>query len=278
MAEALDAVPAGGTLKFPVGSASVNDEVTISKDMTILGNGVIFSKGLVVTDAEVVVDNVALNVTGADTSDKATALKVSGTKPFTLKNSSVSGTTRTAVSILTSGEVTFEDNTFSAGSQNIYNMVEFSIGNARDISKVTFTDNVFNGTLKNNAVSFYNLVDGAEIDFVGNAFDSFDVANNPIRLSNPRNVNAVFNFKNNTYSFNSETPDSRGYTAFMLLQDYSKSDGQDFSKFTINFDNLVRGSKKLTEKGSGIDNVFYVYADGKGILDDGINDPVVSFK
>lgn len=261
-----------------MGSASVNDEVTISKDMTILGNGVIFSKGLVVTDAEVVVDNVALNVTGADTSDKATALKVSGTKPFTLKNSSVSGTTRTAVSILTSGEVTFEDNTFSAGSQNIYNMVEFSIGNARDISKVTFTDNVFNGTLKNNAVSFYNLVDGAEIDFVGNTFDSFDVANNPIRLSNPRNVNAVFNFKNNTYSFNSETPDSRGYTAFMLLQDYSKNDGQDFSKFTINFDNLVRGSKKLTEKGSGIDNVFYVYADGKGILDDGTNDPVVSFK
>ena len=53
---------------------------------------------------------------------------------------------------------------------------------------------------------------------------------------------------------------------------------QDFTKFTINFKNLKRGSKKLLEKGSGIDNVYYVYSDKEGILADGVNDPVVTFE
>ena len=114
---------------------------------------------------------------------------------------------------------------------------------------------------------------------MGNVFEDIDVSNNPIRLSNPKNVSTTFNFKDTTYSFNSDTPNADGYTAFMLLQDYSKAGSkQDFSKFTINFDNLVRGSKKLMEKGEGMDKVYYVYADTQGILADGVNDPVVNFK
>lgn len=232
-----------------------------------------------VSDAAVTFDNVKLVATGADVNDKTLALKVNGTKPFTLKNSEISGTARTALSIMTSGKIVFENNVFDAGNKNIYNMVEFSISNARDITDVTFKNNTFKGKLKNNGVSLYNLAEGATVNFVGNVFEDIDVSNNPIRLSNPKNVSATFSFKDTTYSFNSDTPNADGYTAFMLLQDYSKSGGkQDFSKFTINFDNLVRGSKKLMEKGEGMDKVYYVYADTQGILADGVNDPVVNFK
>ena len=245
--------------------------------MTIKGNGVKFEKSIVVNDADVTIDNVVLTAPGASASDKAIVLKVSGTKPFTLKNSVVNGTTRTAVNIMTSGEITIENNTFDAGSKNIYNMIEFSISNARDIEKAVIKNNTFIGELKNNGICFYNLVDGAQIDIVGNTFDNVNVDNNLVRLSNPKNVSATFNIKDNTYTFSSETPNADGFTAFMLLEDYSKKDDkQDFTKFNITFSNLKRGTKKLMEKGSGIDNVWYVYDDDAGIVTD--NDPVVTFQ
>lgn len=280
ISEAIANVPAGGTLFVPAGTASIEEPVTFSSDITVKGNGVAFEKPVVVQDAAVTFDNVKLTAAGTDANDKtAMAIKVSGTKPFTLKNSEISGTSRTALSVMTSDKIVFENNVFDAGDKNIYNMVEFSISNARDITDVTFKNNTFKGKLKNNGVSLYNLAEGATVNFVGNVFEDIDVNNNPIRLSNPKNVSATFNFKDNTYSFNSDTPSADGYTAFMLLQDYSKAGStQDFSKFTINFDNLVRGTKKLTEKGEGIDKVYYVYADTQGILADGVNDPVVNFK
>ena len=245
--------------------------------MKIKGNGTVFSKGIVVNDADVTIDNVVLTAPGASASDKAIVLKVSGTKPFVLKNSTVNGTCRTAVNIMTSGDITIENNTFDAGSKNIYNMIEFSINNARSIEKAIIKNNKFIGELKNNGICFYNLVDGAQIDIVGNIFDNVNVDNNLVRLSNPKNVSATFNIKDNTYSFSSETPNADGFTAFMLLEDYAKKDEkQDFTKFNVNFTNLKRGSKKLMEKGTGIDNVWYVYDDDKGIVID--NDPVVTFQ
>lgn len=64
----------------------------------------------------------------------------------------------------------------------------------------------------------------------------------------------------------------------MLLQDYSTGENkQDFSKFTINFTNLKRGDTKLVANGEGLDRVYYVYDDQDGILDAGVNDPVVNF-
>lgn len=252
--------------------------MTVDKDMKIFGNGVVIEKLLTVNDAEVVLNNVVLSAPGTSATDKMPVLKVSGTKPFTMKNSTVNGSARTAVNIMTSGEVTIEDNIFDAGDKNIYNMVEFSISNARDITKAVIKNNTFKGTLKNNGICFYNLAEGAQIDIVGNEFKDIDVNNNPVRLSNPKNVSATFNIKDNTYNYTSETPSADGYTGFMLLQDYSKDMVQDFSKFNITFDNLKRGSKHLMEKGSGIDNVYYVYDDQKGILTDGSNDPTVSFK
>lgn len=278
IADALDAVPENGTVVFSTDS-TVNEELAITKPVTIDGNGASFNKTITVSNAEVTIKNAKLIATARSNKTVMPAIKITGSKPFTLTDCQVSGTTRNAVNISTSGKVIVSDNTFEAGDNSIYNAIEFSISNAPDITDVTIENNTFNGTLGNNGISFYNIADNAHITIKNNTFNDISVNNNPIRLSNAKNNSAVFDIIDNTYNFTSEEPSADGYTGFMLLQDYSKTDQkQDFTKFTINFKNLKRGSKKLLEKGSGIDNVYYVYSDKEGILADGVNDPVVTFE
>lgn len=278
IAEAIEAVPENGTVIFPEGQA-IEEEVSVTKPITIDGNGASFNKTITVSNAEVTIKNAKLIATARSNKTVTPAIKITGSKPFTLTNCQVSGTTRNAVNVSTSGKVIVSDNTFEAGDNSIYNAIEFSISNAPDITDVIIENNTFKGTLGNNGISFYNIADNAHITIKNNTFNDISVNNNPIRLSNAKNNSAVFNIVDNTYNFTSEEPSADGYTGFMLLQDYSKTDQkQDFTKFTINFKNLKRGSKKLLEKGSGIDNVYYVYSDKEGILADGVNDPVVTFE
>lgn len=278
IADALDAVPENGTVVFSTDS-TVNEELAITKPVTVDGNGASFNKTITVSNAEVTIKNAKLIATARSNKTVTPAIKITGSKPFTLIDCQVSGTTRNAVNISTSGKVIVSDNTFEAGDNSIYNAIEFSISNTPDITDVTIENNTFNGTLGNNGISFYNIADNAHITIKNNTFNDISVNNNPIRLSNAKNNSAIFDIVDNTYNFTSEKPSADGYTGFMLLQDYSKTDQkQDFTKFTINFKNLKRGSKKLLEKGSGIDNVYYVYSDKEGILADGVNDPVVTFK
>lgn len=260
--------------------AAIDEEFAVSKSMKVIGNGAQFNKQVTVMDADIEFDNIVFVASGTDAQSKTPAIKVSGTSPFTMKNCEVKGAARTAVNIMTNGKIDIEGCTFDAGNQDIYNMIEFSINNARDIEEVVIKGNTFKGALKNNGICLYNLAEGAKIDISNNKFLDIDVSNNPIRLSNPKNVSATFNFENNVYTFSSDIPNAEGYTAFMLLQDYSKSGApiQDFSKFDIHFKNLRRGEKVLTEKGTGLDQVYYVYMDQKGILPDGENDPVVTFE
>lgn len=278
IADALDAVPENGTVVFSTDS-TVNEELAITKPVTVDGNGASFNKTITVSNAEVTIKNAKLIATARSNKTVTPAIKITGSKPFTLTNCQVNGITRNAVNISTSGKVIVSDNTFEAGDNSIYNAIEFSISNAPDITDVTIENNTFNGTLGNNGISFYNIADNAHITIKNNTFNDISVNNNPIRLSNAKSNSAVFDIVDNTYNFTSEEPSADGYTGFMLLQDYSKTNQkQDFTKFTINFKNLKRGSKKLLEKGSGIDNVYYVYSDKEGILADGVNDPVVTFE
>lgn len=278
IADALDAVPENGTIVFSADSA-VNEELTITKPVVVDGNGASFNKTITVSDAEVTIKNAKLVATATSNKTVMPAIKITGSKPFTLTDCQVSGTTRNAVNISTSGKVDISNNKFEAGNKNIFNAIEFSISKAPDITDVIIENNTFNGVLGNNGISCYNIADNAHITIKGNTFNDISVDNNPIRLSNAKNNSAIFDIVDNTYNFTSDEPNADGYTGFMLLQDYSTTDQkQDFTKFTINFKNLKRGTKKLVEKGEGIDNVYYVYSDKeKGILANGVNDPVVTF-
>lgn len=259
---------------------SVDTATAISKSVTIAANGATFTAPITVTGGDVEINGANLIGSADSTAAKnnAPVVTVTGSDDFSLTDCIVSGTTRTGVSLGTTGRITVSGNTFNAGSKKIYNAIEFSIGDSgADISNAVIKNNTFTGTLGNNAISLYNVTDGAEISIESNNFEGIAVSNNCVRLSNPKNNSAVFNIIDNKYSYSSDTPGN--YTAFMLLQDYSKAgtDRQEFSKFTIHFKNLTRSGNKITTKGDGLDKAYYVYSDQSGILADGVNDPVVDF-
>lgn len=278
VADAIAAVPAGGTLKFAAGSAPIADALTVDKAMTIAANGAEFTKPITVQNAKVTVDGAVFNVQGTNSKDTTPAIKAVGSEPFTLTNSEIKGTSRNPILVKTSGAVKIEGNKFD-GAGNFYNVIEFSLSDDADITHAEIANNTFTG-MTNNCISIYNVADGAVVDVHDNKFENISVDVNPMRLSNPKNANATFNVENNTYTFNSETPNASGYTAFLLCQDYNKSGKrQEFSTYTVNFVNLMRGEKHLTEQGEGLDKVYYTYSDRtNGILNAGTNDPTVSFK
>lgn len=252
------------------------EPIVIDRPITLDANGATINATVTVNDIDATIKNANLVCFGSSASDKAPALNVTGTHNFTLSNSTLSGSARTGMNVKCGGNVVIEGCTFDGGDQAIYNAVEFSISNDVDVTNAVIRNNTFKGNLKNNAISMYNFADGAKVEISGNTFSGIDVNNNPIRLSNPKNASVEFNISNNTYTFSSSTASQ--YTGFMLLQDYAKEGAvQDFGKFKINFANLKRGSKKLVEKGTGLNRVYYVYDDQNGILADGVNDPVVTF-
>lgn len=279
LADAIADVVDGGTVSMSAGMV-VDSVTSISKSVKIKANGATFSAPVLVSGGDVEINGAKLVGSAATTAAKnnAPVVTVTGSGDFSLTDCSVSGTTRTGISLGTSGEITVSGNTFSVDPQkSIYNAIEFSIGDtAADITRATVKNNTFSGTFGNNLISLYNVSDGAEVSIVGNNFDNISVSNNCVRLSNPKNNTAVFNIVDNKYSFSSET--ATDYTAFMLLQDYAAAGAkQDFSKFAIHFKNLTRSNNKITAKGEGLDKAYYVYDDQDGVLADGVNDPVVDF-
>lgn len=59
IAEAIEAVPENGTVIFPEGQA-IEEEVSVTKPVTIDGNGASFNKTITVSNAEVTIKNANL--------------------------------------------------------------------------------------------------------------------------------------------------------------------------------------------------------------------------
>lgn len=173
-----------------------------------------------------------------------------------------SGTNHTAVSIPINGKVVFTGNTV----KNNYNGIEFGISGAGDLGDGTIIANNTFDTIGNNAISIYNIEDGATITIKNNVFKNA-VKNKSvfIRLSNPRNVSATFNIEGN----NIDTENSWN-KIIVLLEDYSAAGAgiQDFTKFTINFkDNTTNSDENKV-------NYTIVYDDQDKIIT--TNQPTVN--
>lgn len=179
---------------------------------------------------------------------------------------------RTFLSVKSKGQVVFENCTFEDKDGIIYNYIEFDISGTAPVSDVIIRNCNFTGKIKNNYISIYNMVEGANV-LIENC--TWDYCHNALRISNPDNVSATYTIKDCTYK---STLDD-DYAGFLLLQDYSKDSGlQDFTKISIKFINLigpdgnvVTGNEHGTAK-----QVYYVYDDQDGIITD-TNQPKVSF-
>lgn len=247
--------------------------LTISTNNAVLdGRGLTYTNGTItVTAANVTIQNLTFG-------DKA-ALVVNTTGEFTLTGCTFTPTTtyakgsnnqtltsvRTAVT-LNVGEAVVTNNTFNGVTNGYYNAIEFGInGDGNNLSHATITGNTFNSAIQNNYFNFYNMTEGATIDIESNHFLLANKGSNAIRISNFRNVSAVtFNVKDNEYSYENASAESI-YEGFILLQDYSKTDSQNFSGITININNLTSPSNAT--------QLFYVYDNQDGIIT--TNQPIV---
>lgn len=246
----------------------VNTEVNIDKTITLEGNGKSISGKVNITAPNVVINNVVLNYVG--TTDTGSAFTVTTEGNFTLTNSTIEPTVRTALSLKVGGKAVVTGNTINAQEQKIYNGIEFGISEEPSVaSGTTVSNNTFQGRFKNNCISFYNLQADAVIEINDN---TFGYIGNALRISNPKNVNATFNIARNRYTdtINGE------YAGYLICQDYSKDpEIQDFAKITVNFTDLMMGNQLMLSNGTGKNQIYYVYDDQEKIIT--TNQPKVNF-
>ena len=246
----------------------VNTDVNIDKTITLEGNGKSISGKVNITAPNVVINNVVLNYVG--TTDTGSAFIVTTEGNFTLTNSTIEPTVRTALSLKVGGKAVVTGNTINAQEQKIYNGIEFGISEEPSVaSGTTVSNNTFQGRFKNNCISFYNLQADAVIEINDN---TFGYIGNALRISNPKNVNATFNIARNRYTdtINGE------YAGYLICQDYSKDlEIQDFTKITVNFTDLMMGNQLMLSNGTGKNQIYYVYDDQEGIIT--TNQPKVNF-
>lgn len=189
---------------------------------------------------------------GATKKDKVYGLSIEGAEDVVVKNCLFDGTGYAGILNKGTGALTVEKTDFHCG--NLYNPIEG--GQASDNGNVTVTDCNFTGVPGNNFINFYQVAEGS-VHTIKNCTFAGATNNNIIRLSNKTSAGATFNIDDCSYKYVSGKADE--WTGFILCQDYTNKTGvlQDFSKYSININNLTR-----PEEGS----LVYVYEDGAGII------------
>lgn len=192
------------------------------------------------------------SATGASKKDKVYGLNISGAENISIKDCIFNGMGYSAILNNGTGTLTIEGTEFHCG--NIYNPIEGS--QTVDNGNVTIDSCIFTGTPANNFISFYRVAEGS-VHAIKNCKFAGTTNNNIVRLSNRNNAAAIFNIDDCSYEYVSGKVDE--YSGFILCQDYTNRNGvlQDFSKYTVNINNLTR-----PEEGS----LVYVYEDGVGII------------
>ena len=252
LAEKLNELADGSVITV---TGTVDTALTISKPVTI--------NNLTATAPVTIASNgVTLNAANIEyKASKTPALVVnSGVTDVTITNSAITAATgrtgsHTAVSLPVSGKVVFTGNTVT----NDYNGIEFGLnvptGDGTLIANNNFTN------IGNNAISIYQVEDGATVTVKNNTFTGKVGSFIPVRLSNSNNMSGKFVFANNTVD-----TDNSWENCFVMLEDYSREGAeiQDFTKYTLVFkDNKVGANCTYT----------VVYDDQDGIIT--TNQPIV---
>ena len=252
LAEKLNELADGSVITV---TGTVDTALTISKPVTI--------NNLTATAPVTIASNgVTLNAANIEyKASKTPALVVnSGVTDVTITNSAITAATgrtgsHTAVSLPVSGKVVFTGNTVT----NDYNGIEFGLnvptGDGTLIANNNFTN------IGNNAISIYQVEDGATVTVKNNTFTGKVGSFIPVRLSNSNNMSGKFVFANNTVD-----TDNSWMNCFVMLEDYSREGAeiQDFTKYTLVFkDNKVGANCTYT----------VVFDDQDGIIT--TNQPIV---
>ena len=230
LADTLNALEDNATITV---SGTVTEELTISKPVTIYN---------LKTTAPVTVksDGVKLNAASITSTEASTpAITVDKTvSDVAITNSVITAKTgkagtHTAVSLPVSGKVVFSGNTVT----NDYNGIEFGLNVPVSDGTVIENNNFVN--IGNNAISIYQVEDGATVTIKNNTFTGKAGDFIPVRLSNSNNQSGTF-----VLSGNNVDTDNSWINSFVMLEDYSKAGAtQDFTKYTLKFSDNTVGAK-----------------------------------
>ncbi len=197
---------------------------------------------------------------------------VAGNSDFTLKDCSFAAQSSydktnvmIPVSISINGKLTVTGNDFSkAADKAYYNCIETGYSGIYEVKDGSiFSGNSF-GNIENTALSIFSVADNAVITISQNSFKS---VKNAVLLGNMRyrEVNSVFNFKDNT---------ATGSSGFVLLNDNGIDAHEIFTGYTLNFINLKTGTDGTIAE-SNSPKQYTV--NNRGLTDPSGNMPTVTF-
>lgn len=254
ISEAINLSATGKSLTIDFNGANVANKFTVIADQFVAMNGKFSFAG---NNAN----------PGGDIAVSITANRV------TFKNNTVAVTARTAITI-TSKDTTISNNIFDSASSSIYNVIEFSQEVDWSIENLTISDNVFNGTSKNNCISMYQFAENAKVTISDN---TFGFVGNAIRISNYSSHNADILLKNNSYT-DTFSGSTLGYAGFIVFERVKSEAKDSFTKLNVTIDNLTFKGTKILSRNNGLSNqAYYVYFDDSG-LNTTEYQPNVSFK
>jgi hypothetical protein len=275
LAAAIEAVEDGAVIGLPAGTFT--ETLELSKSVTIVGasaeetkiDGNITISG----DAEVSISNVTLSSTSAEgtgsskSKSKGSSIIVSDTATFELTDSVVEDETYfySIIQLNTTGVVKITGVTFKENQS--YHVIEWNtstpVADGSEVSNCVFEENCST----HNAVSIYDVQDGAHISFNNNIFKTTDA----YRISNVSGNAATIDIINNRYDNVLKDDASKYYEkgyqdgkwwSGLLFQAYK--DGMDFSKMVVNIiDNIAEGytMKTPAEATCAEEQAYYVYKD-----------------
>ena len=204
-------------------------------------------------------------------------MNITAEEGVTVRNLAFTGETpkvdgNASIFIKTPGEVVVEDIVWD---RDCYNPIEINLDkNGAPSSAVTVRNCDFQTAVGNNCVSIYGMTEGGVVTLEGCTFVR---SNNALRMSNRTNAeDVVINITDCTYKETS-TDD---YAGFLLFEDYTNTDPltvKPFSTWSVNFTNLTGPEgTKITEDYTG--QVWYMYYDNGGLVDDETQFPTITYK
>lgn len=228
----------------------IDTPLEINKSVSLLSNGATIAAPINITADNTLISGFIID-TSSDT-NKGFAISASA-KEFIFTNNVVNTSGYRDTIVATNAEtIVISGNTFE-GDGTVYNAIEFTHKDGEGIKELTIENNTFTKeSASNNNISMYWFLNNAIVNINNNVFER---SSNAVRISNYNNATGVvININDNTYHETSETLE---YAGFLLVQGVRN---EDFTGMTVNISNLTGpGNKKMTENGSGEDQIWYSY-------------------